>query len=92
VLISEGLGKYARDPKFVTAAKHEIADACEMTIDEMESAASNLLNGSMGNGDVAGMESVSSDSRLADAHQRDYSDEEQYVAVKCEEDLTDEMI
>uniref|UniRef100_M4AXX9 Voltage-dependent L-type calcium channel subunit alpha n=1 Tax=Xiphophorus maculatus TaxID=8083 RepID=M4AXX9_XIPMA len=92
VLISEGLGKYARDPKFVTAAKHEIADACEMTIDEMESAASNLLNGSMGNGDVAGTESVSSDSRLADAHQRDYSDEEQYVAVKCEEDLTDEMI
>ncbi|XP_008413065.1 voltage-dependent L-type calcium channel subunit alpha-1D isoform X27 [Poecilia reticulata] len=92
VLISEGLGKYARDPKFVTAAKHEIADACEMTIDEMESAASNLLNGSMGNGDVAGTESVGSDSPLANAHQRDYSDEEQYVAVKCEEDLTDEMI
>uniref|UniRef100_A0A3B3WR18 Voltage-dependent L-type calcium channel subunit alpha n=1 Tax=Poecilia mexicana TaxID=48701 RepID=A0A3B3WR18_9TELE len=88
VLISEGLGKYARDPKFVTAAKHEIADACEMTIDEMESAASNLLNGSMGNGEVAGTESVGSDS----PHQRDYSDEEQYVAVKCEEDLSDEMI
>ncbi|KAM4738208.1 LOW QUALITY PROTEIN: voltage-dependent L-type calcium channel subunit alpha-1D [Anableps anableps] len=91
VLISEGLGKYARDPKFVTAAKHEIADACEMTIDEMESAASNLLNGSMGNGNVAGAGNTSSDSH-ADAHQRDYSDEEQYVAVKCEEDLTDEMI
>ncbi|XP_014877401.1 voltage-dependent L-type calcium channel subunit alpha-1D isoform X1 [Poecilia latipinna] len=88
VLISEGLGKYARDPKFVTAAKHEIADACELTIDEMESAASNLLNGSMGNDEVAGTESVGSDS----PHQRDYSDEEQYVAVKCEEDLTDEMI
>uniref|UniRef100_A0A3P9HN73 Voltage-dependent L-type calcium channel subunit alpha n=1 Tax=Oryzias latipes TaxID=8090 RepID=A0A3P9HN73_ORYLA len=45
VLISEGLGKYARDPRFVSATKQEIADACEMTIDEMESAASNLLNG-----------------------------------------------
>uniref|UniRef100_A0A3Q2FCL5 Voltage-dependent L-type calcium channel subunit alpha n=1 Tax=Cyprinodon variegatus TaxID=28743 RepID=A0A3Q2FCL5_CYPVA len=91
VLISEGLGKYARDPKFVTAAKHEIADACEMTIDEMESAASNLLNGSMGNGSTAGTGNASSDSR-ADMHPRDYSDEEPYVAVKCEEDLADEMI
>lgn len=91
MLISEGLGKYARDSKFVTAAKHEIADACEMTIDEMESAASNLLNGSMGNGNAAGTENPSSDSR-ADTHQRDYSDEEPYVAVKCEEDLRDEMI
>uniref|UniRef100_A0A3Q2VU40 Voltage-dependent L-type calcium channel subunit alpha n=1 Tax=Haplochromis burtoni TaxID=8153 RepID=A0A3Q2VU40_HAPBU len=45
VLISEGLGRYAKDPKFVAATKHEIADACEMTIDEMESAASHLLNG-----------------------------------------------
>ncbi|KAK1786586.1 hypothetical protein P4O66_003033 [Electrophorus voltai] len=50
VLISEGLGKYAKDPKFVAATKHEIADACEMTIDEMESAASNLLNGSLTDG------------------------------------------
>lgn len=91
MLISEGLGKYARDPKFVTAAKHEIADACEMTIDEMESAASNLLNGSMGNGSTAGTGNASSDSR-ADMHPRDYSDEEPYVAVKCEEDLADEMI
>uniref|UniRef100_A0A3B3IKZ3 Voltage-dependent L-type calcium channel subunit alpha n=1 Tax=Oryzias latipes TaxID=8090 RepID=A0A3B3IKZ3_ORYLA len=47
VLISEGLGRYARDPNFVAATKHEIADACEMTIDEMESAASHLLNGGM---------------------------------------------
>ncbi|KAF5899153.1 voltage-dependent L-type calcium channel subunit alpha-1D-like, partial [Clarias magur] len=45
VLISEGLGRYAKDPKFVSATKHEIADACDMTIDEMESAASHLLNG-----------------------------------------------
>ncbi|MEQ2203390.1 hypothetical protein XENOCAPTIV_029479, partial [Xenoophorus captivus] len=91
VLISEGLGKYARDPKFVTAAKHEIADACEMTIDEMESAASNLLNGSMGIGNAAGTGNASLDP-LADTHPRDCSDEEPYVAVKCEEDLTDEMI
>lgn len=96
MLISEGLGKYARDPKFVSVTKHEIADACEMTIDEMESAASNLLNGSMGNGSNGGSGSVSSDPHtsphLRDHSIRDYSDEEPYVAVKCEEDLTDEMI
>ncbi|KAL7398099.1 hypothetical protein ABVT39_004406 [Epinephelus coioides] len=96
VLISEGLGKFARDPNFVSATTHEIADACEMTIDEMESAASNLLNGSMGNGSTGGPGSASSDPN-ASAHLRDssicdYSDEEPYVAVKCEEDLTDEMI
>ncbi|XP_032894259.1 voltage-dependent L-type calcium channel subunit alpha-1C [Amblyraja radiata] len=45
VLISEGLGRYARDPKFVEATAHEIADACDMTIEEMDSAADNLLNG-----------------------------------------------
>ncbi|GCB83328.1 hypothetical protein scyTo_0023927 [Scyliorhinus torazame] len=43
VLISEGLELYARDPKFVAFAKREIADACHMTVDEMESAASDLL-------------------------------------------------
>ncbi|XP_054859253.1 voltage-dependent L-type calcium channel subunit alpha-1F [Eublepharis macularius] len=48
VLISEGLGLYARDPKFVAFAKREIADACHMTIDEMESAATDLLIGSLG--------------------------------------------
>ncbi|XP_068996885.1 voltage-dependent L-type calcium channel subunit alpha-1D isoform X1 [Embiotoca jacksoni] len=96
VLISEGLGKYARDPKFVSATKHEIADACAMTIDEMESAASNLLNGSMSNGNSEGKGNGSSDpnaiAHLRDNSIRDYSDEEPYVAVKCEEDLTDEMI
>uniref|UniRef100_A0A665U6U6 Voltage-dependent L-type calcium channel subunit alpha n=1 Tax=Echeneis naucrates TaxID=173247 RepID=A0A665U6U6_ECHNA len=95
VLISEGLGKYARDPKFVSATKHEIADACEMTIDEMESAASNLLNGSVGNGNSVEAGNVSSDlhtTHLRDRSIRDYSDEEPYVALKCEEDLTDEMI
>uniref|UniRef100_A0A8C1NXN3 Voltage-dependent L-type calcium channel subunit alpha n=1 Tax=Cyprinus carpio TaxID=7962 RepID=A0A8C1NXN3_CYPCA len=44
ILISEGLGLYAKDPKFVDFAKREIADACHMTIDEMESAATNLLS------------------------------------------------
>ncbi|XP_047429614.1 voltage-dependent L-type calcium channel subunit alpha-1D isoform X4 [Mugil cephalus] len=94
VLISEGLGKYARDPKFVSVTKHEIADACEMTIDEMESAASHLLNGSMGNGNGGGAGSPDPNGipHLRDHSIRDYSDEEPYVAAKCEEDLTDEMI
>ncbi|XP_029910745.1 voltage-dependent L-type calcium channel subunit alpha-1D-like isoform X2 [Myripristis murdjan] len=43
ILISEGLGVYARDPKFVNFAKREIAEACHMTMDEMESAASDLI-------------------------------------------------
>uniref|UniRef100_A0A8C3XDJ8 Voltage-dependent L-type calcium channel subunit alpha n=1 Tax=Catagonus wagneri TaxID=51154 RepID=A0A8C3XDJ8_9CETA len=92
VLISEGLGRYARDPKFVSATKHEIADACDLTIDEMESAASNLLNGNMhprANGDVGPI-----------AHRQDYelqdfgpgySDEEPDPG-RDEEDLADEMI
>uniref|UniRef100_A0AAZ3RGA0 Voltage-dependent L-type calcium channel subunit alpha n=1 Tax=Oncorhynchus tshawytscha TaxID=74940 RepID=A0AAZ3RGA0_ONCTS len=90
VLISEGLGKYAKDPKFVSATKHEIADACEMTIDEMESAASNLLNGSMGNG-AGAMDTVTGTS-LMDRNLEDYSDEEPDTCGKYEEDLTDEMI
>uniref|UniRef100_A0A8C5FYM2 Voltage-dependent L-type calcium channel subunit alpha n=1 Tax=Gouania willdenowi TaxID=441366 RepID=A0A8C5FYM2_GOUWI len=99
-LISEGLGKYARDPKFVSATKHEIADACHMTIDEMESAASNLLNGNMGNMGNMGNGNTGTRTgadphartRLGDNGIRDDSDEEPYVAVRCEEDLTDEMI
>lgn len=94
MLISEGLGKYARDPNFVSATKQEIADVCEMTIDEMESAASNLLNGSVANGSTGGTETVCSEASalVRDRSIRDYSDEEPYVAVKCEEDLRDEMI
>ncbi|XP_037334562.2 voltage-dependent L-type calcium channel subunit alpha-1D isoform X6 [Pungitius pungitius] len=96
VLISEGLGKYARDPNFVTATKNEIADACEMTIDEMESAASNLLNGSLDNGNPGAAGGAASDPRatahVRDSSIRDYSDEEPYVTLKCEEDLADEMI
>uniref|UniRef100_A0A4W5NIP5 Voltage-dependent L-type calcium channel subunit alpha n=1 Tax=Hucho hucho TaxID=62062 RepID=A0A4W5NIP5_9TELE len=90
VLISEGLGKYAKDPKFVAATKHEIADACEMTIDEMESAASNLLNGSMGNG--AGATDTVTATSLRDRNLEDYSDEEPDTCGKYEEDLTDEMM
>lgn len=96
VLISEGLGKYAKDPKFVSATKHEIADACEMTVEEMDSAASNLLNGRLddgGSGRSSRGESDGQDtSRLSDRSVRDYSDEEPCATVKCEEDLTDEMI
>ncbi|KAF6721167.1 Voltage-dependent L-type calcium channel subunit alpha-1F [Oryzias melastigma] len=43
ILISEGLGVYARDPKFVTFAKREIAEACHMSLDEMENAAADLI-------------------------------------------------
>ncbi|XP_069048207.1 voltage-dependent L-type calcium channel subunit alpha-1C isoform X2 [Lepisosteus oculatus] len=45
VLISEGLGHYAQDPTFIEVTKQEIADACDMTIEEMENAADNILNG-----------------------------------------------
>uniref|UniRef100_H3D4N0 Voltage-dependent L-type calcium channel subunit alpha n=1 Tax=Tetraodon nigroviridis TaxID=99883 RepID=H3D4N0_TETNG len=43
ILISEGLGIFARDPKFVSFAKREIAEACHMSLDEMESAATDLI-------------------------------------------------
>ncbi|XP_005387426.1 PREDICTED: voltage-dependent L-type calcium channel subunit alpha-1D isoform X1 [Chinchilla lanigera] len=92
VLISEGLGRYARDPKFVSATKHEIADACDLTIDEMESAASTLLNGSTcprANGDV-GLVSHQQDYELQDFGPG-YSDEEPDPG-RDEEDLADEMI
>ncbi|XP_028822833.1 calcium channel, voltage-dependent, L type, alpha 1D subunit, a isoform X3 [Denticeps clupeoides] len=96
VLISEGLGRYAKDPKFVAATKHEIADACEMTIDEMESAASHLLNG----GIPTGINGVSMfpilnprDYDLQDIS-ASYSDEEPETEPRppYEEDLADEMI
>ncbi|KAK2502001.1 hypothetical protein MC885_000627 [Smutsia gigantea] len=92
VLISEGLGRYARDPKFVSATKHEIADACDLTIDEMESAASSLLSGSAhprANGD-AGPGSQGQDCELQDLG-TGYSDEEP-DSGRDEEDLAGEMI
>ncbi|XP_058229316.1 calcium channel, voltage-dependent, L type, alpha 1D subunit, a isoform X3 [Hemibagrus wyckioides] len=96
VLISEGLGRYAKDPKFVSATKHEIADACDMTIDEMESAASHLLNG----GFTPGVNGVNvypvMTQREYDVQDvsANYSDEEPEAdsRPRYEEDLADEMI
>ncbi|KAK1201115.1 CAC1C protein, partial [Pygoscelis papua] len=45
VLISEGLTQFAQDPKFIEVTTQELADACDMTIEEMENAADNILNG-----------------------------------------------
>uniref|UniRef100_A0A3Q2PQZ9 Voltage-dependent calcium channel alpha-1 subunit IQ domain-containing protein n=1 Tax=Fundulus heteroclitus TaxID=8078 RepID=A0A3Q2PQZ9_FUNHE len=81
VLISEGLGLYARDPKFVAFAKREIADACHMTVDEMESAASDLL--SSGSHDF--LNTIGDDSAAL------YSDEEPIRTSRDEEELADEM-
>uniref|UniRef100_A0A8C2ZF46 Voltage-dependent L-type calcium channel subunit alpha n=1 Tax=Cyclopterus lumpus TaxID=8103 RepID=A0A8C2ZF46_CYCLU len=96
VLISEGLGRYAKDPKFVAATKHEIADACEMTIDEMESAASHLLNGGIApsaNGVNVFPLLTPRDYELQDTA-ASYSDEEPETEPRApyEEDLADEMI
>ncbi|CAL8353615.1 unnamed protein product [Gadus morhua 'NCC'] len=97
VLISEGLGRYAKDPKFVAATKHEIADACEMTIDEMESAASHLLNGGVAPGLNGGV-TVFPVATPRDYDSQDaaasYSDEEPDGPRRAsyEEDLADEMI
>uniref|UniRef100_A0A8D2LY63 Voltage-dependent L-type calcium channel subunit alpha n=1 Tax=Varanus komodoensis TaxID=61221 RepID=A0A8D2LY63_VARKO len=45
VLISEGLMQFAQDPKFIEVTTQELADACDLTIEEMENAADNILNG-----------------------------------------------
>ncbi|XP_078232450.1 voltage-dependent L-type calcium channel subunit alpha-1C isoform X2 [Pogona vitticeps] len=45
VLISEGLIQFAQDPKFIETTTQELADACDLTIEEMENAADNILNG-----------------------------------------------
>uniref|UniRef100_A0A3Q2ZLU0 Voltage-dependent L-type calcium channel subunit alpha n=1 Tax=Kryptolebias marmoratus TaxID=37003 RepID=A0A3Q2ZLU0_KRYMA len=96
VLISEGLGRFAKDPKFVAATKHEIADACEMTIDEMESAASHLLSEGMApsiNGVNVFPFLSPRDYELQDTG-ASYSDEEPETEPRApyEEDLADEMI
>uniref|UniRef100_A0A670KGZ7 Voltage-dependent L-type calcium channel subunit alpha n=1 Tax=Podarcis muralis TaxID=64176 RepID=A0A670KGZ7_PODMU len=97
VLISEGLGLYARDPKFVAFTKREIADACHMTIDEMESAATDLLSrkvpGSESSGRGSGGHALySSDGEHSGAGSLGpvYSDEEPFRSRE-EEDLGDEM-
>ena len=81
VLISEGLGVYAKDPKFVAFAKREIADACDMTMDEMENVASDLLRKGVGSSgrfgghpDGGGL----------------YGDEDS-IRTRAEEELADEM-
>lgn len=60
-------------------AKREIADACHMTVDEMESAANDLLgsssHGFLGNADPAAL----------------YSDEEPIRTGRDEDELADEM-
>ncbi|TTN83882.1 Voltage-dependent L-type calcium channel subunit alpha-1D [Bagarius yarrelli] len=96
VLISEGLGRYAKDPKFVSATKQEIADACDMTIDEMESAASHLLNGGItprvnGLNVYPVLNQIEYDVQDVSAN---YSDEEPEgeSRPRYEEDLADEMI
>uniref|UniRef100_A0A669QL27 Voltage-dependent L-type calcium channel subunit alpha n=1 Tax=Phasianus colchicus TaxID=9054 RepID=A0A669QL27_PHACC len=81
VLISEGLGLFARDPKFVAVAKREIADACEMTMDEMESAAADLLTRRH-----RGPPPPHSTAAAV------YSDEETLRAAPGEEELADEMV
>lgn len=45
MLISEGLGHFAQDSSFIEVTKAELADACDMTIEEMEHAANSILNG-----------------------------------------------
>ncbi|XP_043964787.1 voltage-dependent L-type calcium channel subunit alpha-1C isoform X10 [Gambusia affinis] len=62
VLISEGLGHFAQDPSFIEATKAELADACDMTIEEMEHAASNILNGNTATDPTS---SISSTSQLS---------------------------
>ncbi|XP_072288010.1 voltage-dependent L-type calcium channel subunit alpha-1F isoform X2 [Pyxicephalus adspersus] len=89
VLISEGLGLYARDPKFVAFAKREIADACHMTIDEMESAASDLLSQSRKNS-WAGSTTGRPGGEDMMGQGLFYSDEES-VHCRDEEELRDEM-
>lgn len=74
----------------MAATKQEIADACEMTIDEMESAASNLLNGSLADGAASDDTDNTTLPRQRSLHY--YSDEEAEPNGKHEEDLTDEMI
>lgn len=81
VLISEGLGLYARDPKFVAFAKREIADACHMTVDEMESAANDLL----GTGSPGFLSNAAADPAAL------YSDEEPIRTGRDEDELADEM-
>ncbi|XP_061745537.1 voltage-dependent L-type calcium channel subunit alpha-1D-like [Nerophis ophidion] len=92
-LISEGLATLANDPKFVPTTKQEIADTCHMTIHQMESAASHLLNANMADdtkmaADGSGVAAWD----FAVIRGQDYSDQEAwYPKAEQEEDLSDEM-
>lgn len=80
----------------MSATKHEIADACDMTFDEMESAASHLLNG----GVTPGVNGVNVYPVMSPKEYDvqdvsvNYSDEEPEAESRphYEEDLADEMI
>uniref|UniRef100_A0A671YWB7 Voltage-dependent L-type calcium channel subunit alpha n=1 Tax=Sparus aurata TaxID=8175 RepID=A0A671YWB7_SPAAU len=74
VLISEGLGHFAQDPSFIEVTKAELADACDMTIEEMEHAANNILNGSSATNATSSTSSTSQHSpngNLLPFHTRD---------------------
>ncbi|KAM7134266.1 LOW QUALITY PROTEIN: voltage-dependent L-type calcium channel subunit alpha-1D-like [Macrochelys suwanniensis] len=85
VLISEGLGLYARDPKFVAFAKREIADACHMSIAEMESAASDLLSRGRGAGGRGGPWG-------GDGAGGPLGSDEEPFRSRAEDELADEMV
>lgn len=96
--MSEGLGLYAQDPNFVAFTKREIADACHMTLDEMESAATDLLSRKSAGGDSSGrgggshlLNSSDGEHSGAESLGLVYSDEESFRSRE-EEDLADEMI
>lgn len=89
---------YAQDPNFVAFTKREIADACHMTLDEMESAATDLLSRKSAGGDSSNRGGgshllYSSDGEHSGAESLGlvYSDEESFRSRE-EEDLADEMI
>lgn len=80
----------------MAATKHEIADACDMTIDEMESAASHLLKSGItpGINGVNVYQVISQKEYDVQDVSANYSDEEPEADSRphYEEDLADEMI
>ncbi|MGH0116584.1 UNVERIFIED_CONTAM: hypothetical protein FKN15_014784 [Acipenser sinensis] len=96
VLISEGLGRYAHDPTFIEVTKQEIADACDMTIEEMENAADNILNGNSQpspNGNL--LPFITCRDQGAQGQQIGLEEEEQGEQRDCgvaEEGLKDDMV
>lgn len=62
------MGHFAQDPSFIEATKAELADACDMTIEEMEHAASNILNGNMATNPTSRTSSTSQHSPNGSLH------------------------